>query len=332
MATAVKARISGTGMYVPPKVVTNKDLEKLMDTSDEWIRQRSGIEERRYVEGVGTSELAYEAANNALDSAGISPEDLDLILVATLSPDHQFPGTSAVLQAKLGLKTTPSMDLKCQCSGFIYSLNVAKLFVESGQYNRVLVVGAEAHSPVLDFSTEGRDVTVLFGDGAGAAIVERSEDQSHLQNCILHSQGEFADKLNILRPGTTNGEWLTEEHKKNREHFPFMEGRYVFKHAVTRLAEVVKETLDANGMDISEIDHFLFHQANLRINEKVAATLGIPAEKCHNNIMKYGNCSAAAIPILLDECVRSEKITKGDTILMAAFGAGFTWAGSVIKW
>ena len=190
MATAVKARISGTGMYVPPKVVTNKDLEKLMDTSDEWIRQRSGIEERRYVEGVGTSELAYEAAKNALDSAGISPEDLDLILVATLSPDHQFPGTSAVLQAKLGLKTTPSMDLKCQCSGFIYSLNVAKLFVESGQYNRVLVVGAEAHSPVLDFSTEGRDVTVLFGDGAGAAIVERSEDQSHLQR-NLSFLGEF---------------------------------------------------------------------------------------------------------------------------------------------
>ena len=332
MAEIRSARIAGTGMYVPPKVVTNKDLESMMDTSDEWIRQRSGIETRRYVEGVGTSDLAVEAAKSALKAANMKPEDLDFILVATLSPDHVFPGSSAVLQAKLGLKTTPSMDIKCQCSGFIYGLNVAKMFVETSQYEKVLVVGAEAHSPVLDFSTEGRDVTVLFGDGAGAAILVPSEDDSGIKDCILHSQGEFTDRLCISRPGTADGSWITEEHKADRQHFPFMEGRYVFKHAVTRLAEVVKETLEKNNMELEEIDHFLFHQANLRINEKVAATLGIPPEKCHNNIMKYGNCSAASVPMLLDECVREEKIKKGDTLLMAAFGAGFTWAGSIVKW
>lgn len=332
MTSKRKAKISGTGMFVPPKVVTNKDLEVLMDTSDEWIRKRSGIEERRYVEGVGTADLAFEAAKSALKAANLSPEDLDLIVVATLSPDHQFPGTSAILQAKLGLNTTPSMDIKCQCSGFIYSLNVAKLFVESGQYDKVLVVGAEAHSPILDFSTEGRDVTVLFGDGAGAAIIEPSSNESEILNCILHSQGEFADKLNILRPGTKDGVWLTDEHKEKGEHFPYMEGRYVFKHAVTRLGEVVRETLEKNSMSINDIDHFLFHQANLRINESLAKSLGIPSKKCHNNIMKYGNCSAAAIPMLLDECVREEKIKKGDNVLMAAFGAGFTWAGSIFKW
>ncbi|SME88362.1 3-oxoacyl-ACP synthase III family protein [Pseudobacteriovorax antillogorgiicola] len=327
-----KAKIAGTGMYVPPKVVTNKDLEAVMDTSDEWIKQRSGIEQRHHVEGIGTSDLAFEAAKNAMTAANVSAEDIDLILLATLSPDHQFPGSSAVLQAKLGLSTTPSMDIKCQCSGFIYGLNVGKLFVESGQYNRVLVVGAEAHSPVLDFSTEGRDVTVLFGDGAGAAIIEASDDDSQIMHCSLHSQGEFANRLWIERPGTAGGEWLTEAHKAERQHFPYMEGRYVFKHAVTRLSEVIHETLEKNDLTLADIDHFLFHQANLRINEKVAAMLEIPEEKCHNNIMRYGNCSAASIPMLLDECVRQEKVKKGDIILMAAFGAGFTWAGSVIKW
>lgn len=327
----IKARISGTGMYIPPKKLTNQDLEKLMDTTDEWIRQRSGIENRHVAEGEGTSDLALKASLKALQAAALEKEEIDLILLATLSPDHQFPGSAAVLQAKLGLTTTPSMDIRCQCSGFIYALNVGKLFVESGQYKRVLVVGSETQSPVLDYSTPGRDVTVLFGDGAGAAVLEPSEGEPEIMDFSLHSQGEFTRKLCIARPGTADGLWITEEHKKNREHYPYMEGRFVFKHAVTRLTQVVQEVLTINNLPIESIDKFLFHQANLRINEKVASSLGIPAEKCPSNIAKYGNCSAGSIPILLDECVRSEEIAPGDLVLLAAFGAGFTWGATIIR-
>ncbi len=328
-------RITGTGMYVPPKVVTNQDLEKVMDTSDEWIRQRSGIEKRHHVEGAtSTADLALEATHNALKSAHLTPADIDLIIVATLSPDHEFPGTSAILQQKLGLSTTPAMDIRCQCSGFLYSLNTAKLFVASGQYNKVLVVGAEIHSLILDMSTAGREVSVLFGDGAGAVILEPSDDSSSsIKNFSLHSQGEFASKLWIEKPGTAKGKrWLEAEDIQAGRHFPIMEGRYVFKHAVTRLTEVVKEVLEINELTLDDIDHFLFHQANLRINEKVASLLGIPESKVQNNIMKYGNCSAASIPMLLDECVRQEKISRGQKILVAAFGAGFTWAAGIIQW
>ena len=326
-------KIAGTGMYVPPKKIDNKDLESLMDTSDEWIRQRSGIESRYHIEGaVGTSDLAVEAAKNALKAAQMSAQDLDLVIFATLSPDHQFPGSSAILQAKLNLDTVPSMDIKCQCSGFLYAMNVGKLFISSGQYEKVLVVGAEAHSPVLDMTTEGRDGSVLFGDGAGAVILEASDSESRVLDFALHSQGEFADKLWLEKPGTAGGNWINETDYKERRHFPYMEGRYVFKHAVTRLVEVVNETLELNQLKVDDIDHFLFHQANLRINEKVAATMGIPSEKIHSNIMKYGNCSAASIPMLLDECVRNEKIKTGDKVFMGAFGAGFTWAGGVFVW
>lgn len=326
-----RAKIAGTGMYVPPRIVTNADLEKVMETTDEWIRQRSGIETRYHVDGIGTSDLAYEASLRALEAAKCRPEDIDLILVATLSPDHMFPGTSALLQARLGLETTPSMDIRCQCSGFIYSLNVAKLFIESGQYKRVLVVGAEAHSPVLDMSTRGRDVAVLFGDGSGAVVLEASQgDQSRVGTVVLHSQGQFADRLWIEKPGTRKGSWLTQEDLSEGKHYPFMEGRYVFKHAVERLQQVTNEVLEKEGLTVADIDHFLFHQANIRINEKVAEVLHIPANKVHNNIQKYGNCSAASIPMLLDETVRSGKIKRGEKLLLAAFGAGFTWAASVV--
>jgi 3-oxoacyl-[acyl-carrier-protein] synthase-3 len=329
-----KAKIIGTGMYVPPKIVTNKDLEAIMDTSDEWIRQRSGIEERRHIDDEsGTSDLALNAALEAIKSANIEKQDIDLIILATLSPDHQFPGSSALLQAKLGLSKIPAMDLRAQCTGFIYSVNVAKLFIESGQYKTVLVVGAEAHSPVLDMTTRGRDVSVLFGDGSGALIMQRSDDASAgVMNCSLHAQGEFANRLWIERPGTAGGSWLTEQHLEEALQFPKMEGRYVFKHAVSNLVDVVKENLEQNKLNIDDIDHFLFHQANLRINEKVAEFLKIPKEKIHSNIQKYGNCSAASIPILLDECVKEGKIKRGDKILAAAFGAGFTWGACVIEW
>lgn len=328
-----RARIAATGMYVPEKIVKNTDLEQVMDTSDEWIRQRSGIETRRHVEGQSSSDLAAEAAKDALSKAGWQPSDVDLIIVATLSPDHFFPGSSAILQAKLGLETTPSMDLRCQCSGFIYGLNVAKLFVESGQYERVLLVGAEAHSPVLDFTTRGRDVAVLFGDGAGAVLLEAAPAGSEqgILSCVLHSQGSFANRLWIEKPGTVNGTWVTNEDIEEGRTFPYMEGRYVFKHAVTRLSEVVQETLSKNDLQASDIDCFLFHQANLRINEKVADNLQLPMEKIPSNIQKYGNCSAASIPMLLHESLQTERIQPGNKVLMAAFGSGFTWAGAVVQ-
>lgn len=329
----IRARIAGTGLYVPPKVLKNKDLEQFMDTSDEWIRQRSGIEERHVIEpGMSTSDLAVESARKALAAANCTPESIELIIVATLSPDHQFPGTSAILQQKLGLETTPSMDLRCQCSGFIYSLNVAKLFIESGQYKRVLVVGAEAHSPLLDWTTRGRDVAVLFGDGSGSVVLEATEEPAGVGSVALHSQGQFADRLWIEKPGTSQGVWMTDEDREQGKLFPFMEGRYVFKHAVERLTQVVKEVLEKEGRTLDSIDHFLFHQANIRINEKVAELLQIPAHKVHNNIQKYGNCSAASIPMLLDETIRDGKIARGQTILMAAFGAGFTWAAAIVTY
>ncbi len=326
-----KAKIIGTGMYVPPKQVPNIELEKLMDTSDEWIRQRSGIETRHVIDGQGTCDLAYEASLSALKAAGRTAADIDLIILATLSPDMQFPGTSALLQSRLGLETTPAMDLRCQCSGFIYALNVGKLFIESGQYERVLIVGAEAHSPLLDFTTRGRDVAVLFGDGAGAAVLEASNDGQGIGSVILHAQGQHADRLCMSRPGTKDGLWLTEAHLKQGLQYPSMDGRYVFKHAIERLREVITEVLEKEQLGLDAIDHFLFHQANIRINEKVAELMQIPAHKIHSNIQKYGNCSAASIPMLLDETLRAGKVKKGQKVLAAAFGAGFTWAGAVLQ-
>ncbi|RZA11926.1 MAG: beta-ketoacyl-ACP synthase 3, partial [Proteobacteria bacterium] len=252
--TQIKAKIAGTGMYVPPRVVSNFDLEKIMDTTDEWIRQRSGIETRHHVDGQGTADLAYEASLKAFESAKCTAKDIDLIILATLSADHMFPGSSALLQARLGLETTPSMDLRAQCSGFLYSLNVAKAFIESGTYKRILVVGAETHSPVIDLTTRGRDVAVLFGDGAGAVVVEASQDStSEIGRVILHSQGQFADRLWIERPGTRGGTWLTEEHIAEGKQYPYMEGRYVYKHAVERLQEVIKEVLEHEGLTIDDI-------------------------------------------------------------------------------
>lgn len=325
------AKIVGTGMYVPPKVVTNKDLESMMDTTDEWIKQRSGILERRHVEGkVGPADLAYEATKKALEASGKKPEDIDFIILTTLAGDHQFPGSSALLQHKLGLESTPAMDLRCQCSGFLYGLNVGKHFVSSGAYKTVLVVGAEAHSPVLNFSTEGRDVAVLFGDGSGAAILEASEEPGQgILSCHLHSQGAFADKLWMERPGTKDERWLTSEDVETGRTWPKMDGRFVFKHATTRMAEVIRESLKDNDLSVDDIDHFLFHQANIRINDYVAKSLKIPAEKAYNNIQKYGNCSSASIPMLLDECIRMGRIKRGETVMMTAFGSGFTW-GSVL--
>jgi 3-oxoacyl-[acyl-carrier-protein] synthase-3 len=327
-------KISGTGFYVPPRIVTNKDLEKLMDTSDEWIQQRSGIRERRQVdEGVGPAELGFEASKLALAAANTSPEELDLIIVATLSPDYYFPGTSVFLQDMFGLHTTPAMDVRCQCSGFLYALNVAKAFISSGTYKKILVCGTEVHSRAIDFSDRGRDVSVLFGDGAGAVVLEAASNPGQgILSVHLHSEGKHRDKLKIEYPSTRHTPFITKEIIDENKHWPVMDGKFVFKHAVTRVPEVIREALDHNKLTADDIDHYIFHQANLRINEFAMKELEQSPEKAYNNIDRYGNCSAASIPICLDECVRAKRIKPGDLVCLSSFGAGFTWASAIIRW
>jgi len=323
-------------MYVPERVVTNHDLAELMNTSDEWIRQRSGIVERRYIEeGQTPTDLAHPAAQRALEAAGIEAGDIDCIVLATLSAEAEFPGTSFFLQARLGLSDTPCFDLRAQCSGFVFSLATAKSFVEAGQFRRVLVVGCELHSTGIDLSDAGRDVAVLFGDGAGAVVLEANEDPDDAAGLLevrLHAQGEFARKLWIEAPGSGfTPVRISHELIDQRRHFPHMEGRFVFKHAVTRMPEVLLEALNAASLKLEDVDLFLFHQANLRINEYVAGQLKIPPEKCLNNIERYGNCSAASIPILLDEAVRGGRLQPGQIAALTAFGSGFSWASAVLR-
>jgi 3-oxoacyl-[acyl-carrier-protein] synthase-3 len=332
-----RARIVGTGMYVPERVVTNADLEKLMDTSDEWIRQRSGIQERRFAEdGETPADLAERAARAALASAGLEPQDLDCVVLATLSPQAEFPGTSFFLQARLGAGEIPCFDLKAQCSGFLYSLAVADSMVRAGTFGRVLVLGCEMHSTGLDLSTDGRDTAVLFGDGAGAVILEANgdpEDPSGVLAVRLHAQGQYAEKLWVEAPGSGfHPTRITHEIIDQKRHFPHMEGKFVFKHAVTRMPEVLLEALDAASVKKDDVDLFLFHQANLRINEYVAGALEIPADKLRNNIQRYGNCSAASIPMLLAEARDEGLLTPGRLVSMTAFGSGFTWASAVVRW
>ena len=332
----LRAKITGTGMCVPDKRVTNKDLEALMDTSDEWIRQRSGVVERRWVSpGETPADLAEKASREAIRRAGLEPSEIDCIVLATLSAQAEFPGTSFFLQERLG-GNTPCFDLRAQCSGFLYGLSVAKSFVVSGQYQRVLLVGAEVHSTGLDISTEGRDVTVLFGDGAGAVVVEANadpDDASAVLSVQLHAEGKYATKLWTEAPGS--GHYPTrvsQELLDRKAHFPKMEGRFVFKHAVSRMPEVLQEALEAAGVKRDDVALFLFHQSNLRINEFVANALEIPASKVRNNIDRYGNCSAASIPILLAEAEQDGALRRGDLIALTGFGSGFSWASAVVRW
>ena len=325
--------IIASGMHVPDEVVTNDDLAKIMDTSDEWIQQRSGIKERRRAApGQGPSDLAYEATQKALNQANLQAHDLDLIVVATLTPDYYFPGTSAFLQDRLGLETTPAMDIRCQCSGFIYALNVARNFVAMDQYKRVLVVGSEVHSCALDYSDQGRNVTVLFGDGAGAVIVGQTSGQSGFVDFRLHSQGEHRDHLKIEYPTARKQPFIDQEALADGGHFPQMDGRFVFRHAVARMTEVVTSILADQELKPADVDHYIFHQANLRINEAVLKQLDQPITKSFNNIERYGNCSAASIPMCLTELVDSGRVKEGDLICMTAFGAGFTWGSTLLRW
>ena len=329
------SKIAGVGHYVPERIVTNKDLEKLMDTSDEWIRERTGIVERRYfVEGTDTTaNMGANAARKALEMANLKPEDLDMIVFATLSPDYVFPGSGVLLQRELGIKEIPALDVRNQCSGFIYALSVADQFIKTGMYNNVLVVGSEIHSSGLDFSTRGRGVSVIFGDGAGAVVLTPSESNERgILSTHLHADGEFAEELAVLDPGSNKQHRLTHEMLDEGSIYPYMNGNMVFKHAVTRFPEVIEEALQKNSYKATDIDMLIPHQANLRITSYIQQKMGLPAEKVMSNIQKYGNTTAASVPIALSEAVAEGRIKEGDLVCLAAFGSGFTWASALIRW
>src|SRR5207249_1494492 len=336
MSETINSRILGLGHFVPDHVVTNQDLTRLMDTSDEWIRQRTGIEERHFItEDTGPSDLALVAAKEALRAAGVKAAELDLILLATLSPDIDFPASAALLQRRLGVSGMPAMDVRNQCSGFIYMLAVADAFIRTGGARYVLAVGAEVHSTGIDLSTLGREVAVIFGDGAGAAVLGPEPDSRRgILSTHLHSEGKYAEKLMIEAPTHRLHPRLTEAmlDGPGSRLWPRMEGRYVFKHAVTRFTEVIHEALGAHDLTPADVDLFIPHQANLRISQLVAMGLEFPEEKVFNNIQRYGNTTAASIPIALHEAVSVGRVRPRALVCLAAFGAGFTWAAAVPRW
>lgn len=330
----IRTEVVSTGFHVPERIVTNQDMTQWMDTSDEWIRQRSGIEERRWVEGGrGPSDLALEATRMALEGAGLEPADLDCIIFATLSPDHFFPGSGVFLQRKLGISEIPCLDVRNQCSGFIYGLSVADAWIRTGTYNRILLVGAEVHSTGMERSTEGRDTAVLFGDGAGAAVLGPTDDDGRgVLSVHLHADGRHAEKLWMEYPACAYERWLTVEDMEEGRVMPRMEGREVFKHAVVRMPQAVKEAAAASGLSVDDIDIVIPHQANLRITQAVQKSLGLPDEKVVSNIQRYGNTTAASIPIALHEALEDGRIERGDLVCLTAFGSGFTWASALIRW
>ncbi|MBN1272198.1 MAG: ketoacyl-ACP synthase III [Candidatus Aminicenantes bacterium] len=331
----MNAIISGIGHFVPPKIVTNKDLEKKINTTDEWILQRSGIRERRFAEpGVGASDLGYEAALRAIEDASIKKTDIDFIIAATLSPDHYFPGIGILIQAKLGIPEIGALDIRNQCSGFIYGLSVADQYIKSGTYKKILLVAAEVQSSNLDYSDDGRDMAVLFGDGGGAIILEsgRQNDGRGLLSTHLFSDGRFHQELWMEKPSPNDKPTFSEEMLQSKKYFPRMNGRNVFKNATEKMPQAVRTGLKHNGLTIDDVDHLIPHQANDRISLLVARNLGIPVEKVVRNIDRYGNTTAASIPIALDEALKSKRIKKNDIVVLTAFGSGFTWGSAVIRW
>jgi 3-oxoacyl-[acyl-carrier-protein] synthase-3 len=330
----VRSAIVGTGAYAPDRVITNADLEQWMDTSDEWIRERTGIEERRWVpEGVTGAEMARRASEAALANAGLTPDDVDAIILATLSPDHFFPGTGVFLQRELGLPGTPALDVRTQCTGFVYGLSVADAWIRVGQYRTILLVGVEIHSTGLDVSTRGRDIAVLFGDGAGAVVVQACDQKERgVLSTHLHADGRYADALWGEVSSSAKHPRIAEEDIREGRHYPTMQGKEVFKHAVVRMPQAVHEALEANGLAIEDIDLLIPHQANLRIAEAVRRKLGLPEERVYNNIQRYGNTTAASIPLALAEAVGAGMLAEGDLLCLTAFGSGFTWGSALIRW
>jgi len=330
-----KSKIKGVGFYVPDNVVKNSDLEEIMDTSDEWIQERTGIKERRWVEGdLTTSLMGTYASKIAIKNAKISKNDIDFIIFATLSPDNFFPGSGVLLQKNLQIKEVGALDIRNQCSGFIYGLSVADQYIKSGMYENILVVGSEIHSGGLDKSSRGRSVSVIFGDGAGAAIVSKSNDESEILSTHLHSEGKFAEELAVIKPATTF--WIDkiidDDDEDGKGFFPKMNGNFVFKNAIKRFEEVIFESLNYNNYTSKDIDMLITHQANLRITQYIQKKLNIDENNIFNNIMSYGNTTSASIPIALYEALEKNKIKRGDLVCLAAFGSGFTWASALIRW
>ena len=333
-----QSRISGLGFFVPEHVVTNDDLSKVMDTNDEWIQERTGIQERRHViKGTDTTaSMGVKAAQKAIDDAGIDKEDIDFIVFATLSPDYYFPGPGVLVQRDLGIDTVGALDIRNQCSGFVYGISIADQYVKSGMYKNVLVIGSEVHSTGLDMTTRGRGVSVIFGDGAGAAVVSReSEEGKGILSTHLHSEGQHAEELSLIAPGMGK-RWITDIIADNDpeevSYYPHMNGQFVFKNAVVRFSEVIMEGLKTNGLGPADIDMLIPHQANLRISQFIQGKFGLSDDQVHNNIMKYGNTTAASIPIALTEAYQEGKIKSGDLVVLAAFGSGFTWGSVIIRW
>jgi 3-oxoacyl-[acyl-carrier-protein] synthase-3 len=330
--------IRSVAHFVPSRRVTNDDLSKVMDTSDAWITERTGIKERRFVDddSVTTTTLAVEASQRALASAGWSADQVDLIIAATLSPDYYFPGIGVMIQQRLGCKTVPALDIRAQCSGLVYGLSCADGYVKSRQAKRILLVCSEVQSPVLDLTTRGRDMAVLFGDGAGAlcieAVPEASANARGILDSYLGSDGSGADVLCMKMPGTATPGFINAADVERGVVHPQMEGKVVFKNAVTRLIETATTLLARNSLTSEQIDLILPHQANLRINEMVREQLGIPQERVFNNIQRYGNTTAATIPICMSEAVEQGKLQEGSLVMTLAFGAGFTWGGNLIRW
>ncbi len=346
------SKIAGIGYYVPKNVFTNEDLTKYMDTSDEWIQERTGIKERRYADRTGetTTTMGVEAATIAIERAGITASDIDFIVFATLSPDYYFPGCGVLLQRALHMKEIGALDVRNQCSGFLYALSVADQFIKTGMYKNILVVGSEKHSFGLDYSTRGRNISVIFGDGAGAVVLQPTQKEGQgILSTHLHSDGASAEILAMYNPGTHANHWIPEpvatfddaemgqmfmSHTMidGAQNFPNMDGPSVFKKAVIKMPEVVVEALAANGLTTADINMLIPHQANLRIAQFVQQKLKLSDDQVYNNIQKYGNTTAASIPIALCEAWEAGKIKEGDLVCLTAFGSGFTWASALIRW
>ncbi len=332
------SKITGLGYFVPENVVTNNDLKEFMETSDEWIEERTGIKERRWIDpkiGETTSTMAVKASKIAIERAGLTKDDIDFIVFATLSPDMYFPGGGVRVQDLLDMPTIGALDVRNQCSGFIYAMSVADQFIKTGMYKNILVIGAENHSGGLEKSTRGRGVTVIFGDGAGAAILSRSEEKGKgILSSHLHSEGKHARELMLEGPNT--GRWvpeiLAENDPEDQSYYPYMNGQFVFKHAITRFSEAIVEGLEANNFQKEDIDMLIPHQANLRIAQFIQKKFKLSDDKVHNNIMKYGNTTAASVIIALTEAWEQGKIKDNDLVVLAAFGSGFTWGSVIIRW
>jgi len=330
----LRSKFLGTGLAVPDRVVTNDELSQLMDTTDDWIRTRTGIQERRWVrEGESGVEMGRKATDHALDMAGLSPDDLDAIVYATSSPDHFAPGNGVYLQRMLGIPTIPALDVRAQCSGFIYALSVADAWIRTGQYRHILVVGSEIQSTGLELSSAGRHVAVIFADGAGAAVLGPADgSDGGILAFDLHSEGIHAEKLWVDSPGSMYHPRVSPQQLEAGRQYLEMDGKEVFRHAVVRMPESVRAVLASAGHSLDDLKLLLAHQANLRISEMMQKNLGLRDDQVYNNIMWYGNTTAATIPIALDECVRSGRLSRGDLVVMTAFGSGFMWGSAAVRW